>query len=471
MSPQWMESTRFVLRTVVAATCVLSIHAVLHGQSRFSVGSQRPFVISVVPVVANGAVGGVAIDASGVVEQAEQADIVALRDIRRAALEGVAEDVSRPAKLRKISLGRLDALLQQHAELNQPLAPDVLNLAGLQRVEYVFSYPDSHDLVIAGPAEGWTVDDAGNVVGANTGAAVLQLVDLIAALRTSDRLLAGEMISCSIDPTPEGLQRFSRLLRGNRVTPSTQWLERMEQAIGPQTITLTGVPPESHFAQVLVAADWQMKRLGMGLAPSPVDRLPSYLDLLSTNRGVAPRTALPRWWIAYGEQPAERDAEGLGWRVSPPGIRVCTAAGRLEADGRIAAQAESDPVAERWADAMTARYDQLAIAEPVFGKLRGCMDLALVAAVLATGDLVTHAGLQLPMLLDETRLQLAPHRVPKTTASQASAIKTSRGWVVSVSGGVELDMSSVINEAKVQANVGEVRMSAQAGPAQSWWWD
>ena len=114
----------------------------------------------------------------------------------------------------------------------------MLYLAGLQRVEYLFAYPELNDLVLAGPAEPWTVDDAGNVVGADSGAAVLQLVDLIAALRTSDMLLAGEIISCSIDPTPEGLQRFARLMSGGHATPSAQLLRRMEQAVGPQTITL-----------------------------------------------------------------------------------------------------------------------------------------------------------------------------------------------------------------------------------------
>ena len=302
--------------------------------------------------------------------------------------EGLAGDITKPSKLRKISLRRLDALLAEHVSQNKPLTSDVLYLAGLQRVEYVFAYPESSDLVLAGPAEGWTVDDAGNVVGANSGAAVMQLVDLIAALRTTDKLLAGEMISCSIDPTPAGLQRFARVMRGGRASPSAQLLRRMEQAVGPQTITLTGVSPESHFAQVLVAADWQMKRLGMGLAPSPVDGLTSYLELLKDNPDPKPRTALPRWWIAYGQQPVERDAEGLGWRISPPGIQVRTAAGRLEADGQIATQIESDPLAKQWADAMTAHYDELAIVEPVFGQLRGCMDLALVTAVLASGDLL-----------------------------------------------------------------------------------
>ena len=122
-------------------------------------------------------------------------------------------------------------------------------------------------------------------------------------------MLAGELISCSIDPTPAGLKRFARVMRGNRASPSAQLLRRMEQAVGPQTITLTGVSPESHFAQVLVAADWQMKRLGMGLVPSPVDGLTSYLELLNDDPDSTPRTALPRWWIAYGEA-----ARGAGRR-------------------------------------------------------------------------------------------------------------------------------------------------------------
>jgi hypothetical protein len=427
--------------------------------------------VGVVPVVGNGAVGGVAIDAKGTIGQAEPRDFVTLREARRAALEGVAADINQPSKLRKISLRRLDALLADHASQNKPVSPEVLYLAGLERIEYVFAYPELGDIVLAGPADAWTVDDAGNIVGANTGAAVMQLVDLIAALRTTDTLLAGEMITCSIDPTPEGLQRFTRLTRGGRASPSAQLLRRMEEAVGPQAVKLTGISPESHFAQVLVAADWQMKRLAMGLAESPIDGLSSYIELLEDNPRMKPRNALPRWWIAYGPEPVERDPDGLGWRISPPGIQVQTAAARLDADGQIASEIESDGIAKQWADAMTARYDELAILQPVFNQLRGCMDLALVTAVLASGDLLTHVGLELPMLLDDTRLQLAPHHVPKTVASHASALRRTRGWIVTVSGGVELDVASPVNNADVQPEVHEARMHATPNQNGSWWWD
>jgi hypothetical protein len=167
----------------------------------------------------------------------------------------------------------------------------------------------------------------------------------------------------------------------------------------------------------------------------------------------------------------ERDAEGLGWRISPPGIEVHAAAARLDAEGQLATEMASDPLAKQWADAMTAHYDQLALVEPVFGQLRGCMDLALVTAVLTSSDLLTHVALQAPMLLDDARLQLAPHHVPKTVASQASALRRSRAWVVTVSGGVELDVGPAVNDAEVQVKVQEARMHAAPNHATSWWWD
>jgi hypothetical protein len=424
-----------------------------------------------IPVVGNGGVGGVAIDAHGAIEQADRLDVVALRDARRAALEGLASDITKPSQLRKISLRRLDALVAQHVSRNEPLTPDMLYLAGLQRVDYVFAYPELGDVVLAGPAESWTIDDAGNAVGADSGAAVIELVDLVAALRSSDNLLAGEMISCSIDPTPEGLQRLARLLRGGRTSPSAHTLRRMEQALGPQTITLTGVTPDSHFAQVLVAADWKMKRLAMGLAPSPVDGLPNYLELLEENPNVTPQDVMPRWWIAYGPRPVECDAQGLAWRLAPPGLQVLTAATRVDAGRLRMSQTESDPMAKEWANAMTAHYDELAIADPVFGQLRGCMDLALATAVLTAGDLLTHVGLELPTLLDATRLQLAPHNVPKTAPSHASAMRRSRAWLVSVSGGVELDVTHAVNAAGVQAQLRDAHLHAAPRRPSAWWWD
>ena len=56
-------------------------------------------------------------------------------------------------------------------------------LAGLTAVEYVFFYPETNDIVIAGPAEGFFADPTDRLIGMETGRPVVLLEDLVTALR------------------------------------------------------------------------------------------------------------------------------------------------------------------------------------------------------------------------------------------------------------------------------------------------
>ena len=93
-------------------------------------------------------------------------------------------NVARTSRLRKVSLNRLEAALQAN---NGVLTDEMRHLAGLLRARYVFYYPETKDIVIAGPAEGWMANPSGRVVGINSGRPVLQLQDLVVALRTFGR--------------------------------------------------------------------------------------------------------------------------------------------------------------------------------------------------------------------------------------------------------------------------------------------
>ena len=54
----------------------------------------------------------------------------------------------------------------------------------------------------------------------------------------------------------------------------------IEQSLGPERISFTNVPTTSHFARVLLAADYQMKRLAMEFDPSPIRGLPGFLHMI-----------------------------------------------------------------------------------------------------------------------------------------------------------------------------------------------
>ena len=127
-------------------------------------------------------------------------------------------------------------------------------LAGLQRIEYVFYYPDSKDIVIAGPAEGWITDVANRVVGMSTGRPVVQLQDLVAGLRAFPP--GGEptgLIGCSIDPTPESEASLRRFVDSvpKHITPDMKnpIVSGIYANKGMHAVSINGVSPKTHFAQ------------------------------------------------------------------------------------------------------------------------------------------------------------------------------------------------------------------------------
>ncbi len=158
--------------------------------------------------------------------------------------------MNQPVELRKISLRRLEAAIQQARQNGMGQLPEEIRfLAGLQRVQYVLVNPEQNDIVLAGPGEGWKVNEAGDVVGVTTGLPVMRLDDLMVAFRTVDAARQGGIL-CSIDPTTEGLKQFEAVVNqaGGRMQAGV--IEALERAMGAQNIRVEGVPGNSRFARV-----------------------------------------------------------------------------------------------------------------------------------------------------------------------------------------------------------------------------
>ena len=99
-------------------------------------------------------VGGVSIDAKGVVTKVRVDELSELQRVRQQAFQPVPGDL-KALTLRKISLRQLEAAIAEHRKNGTPLTDDMRYLAGLQRIQYVFVYPEQNDIVLAGPGEGW----------------------------------------------------------------------------------------------------------------------------------------------------------------------------------------------------------------------------------------------------------------------------------------------------------------------------
>jgi hypothetical protein len=434
-------------------------------------------VVLVRPVMAgiaglrNSAVGGISIDVEGVVgppvESAQEKMLTTLRE----EIKSAPAEMAAPVKLRMISLQALNRICEEAARTNFGQLPDEVRfLAGLQRIQYIFLYPEENDIVLAGPGEGWRVDDNANVVGITTGRPVMRLDDLLVALRFV-QVARTEGISCSIDPTDAGNRALQQVLdqqrRSGNLNPSI--LEpAMKQAFGPQQVKIAGVPASSHFARVLVAADYRMKRIAMHLDKSPVSDLPSYLELLQTSRKAA--GVNPRWWIACDYQPLAASEDQLAWELRGPGVQVKTEDELTTADGSVRGTGRTSTAAQRWANLMTEHYDALSVEDGVFGELRNLMDMCVVAAVIAHHGLATKAGLSIPLLTDpRSALQLEEWHAPKQVAPEVSFLRTRGSWIVTASGGVQIESWQAASRTENVANLGQVRAHAGRSAGSFWW--
>lgn len=417
------------------------------------------------------AVGGISIDAHGIVRNLDPEASQELATRRRDLLARTPDAGGRATPLRKVSLGGLCKAVADFSASGRPLPPEILFLGGLEQVTHLFVDPDGHDIVLAGPADSAAIDGAGNVVGAANGRPLLHLEDLIVALRAIEGARAGG-VRCSIDPSPEGVMKLQRYLAGLKTigTNPEATLRSMENVLGPQKVTVGGVPTESRIARVLVAADYRLKRIGMGLEPSGVAALPSYLSMVPP--GATSGATLPRFWLEAEYDPLVRDPDELAWKISGRRMKCLTATDIVAPGGPARGKAPADKVAEAWCATMTEHYEELARQQPVFAELVNCVDLAVVAALIHGRQLDTRAGLDLAPLVDPTRLALPVYEAPATLATVATGFKKGSRWIVSASGGIQFQPWAFATNTNESADSAATRTDALAGrPAADWHWD
>jgi hypothetical protein len=410
-------------------------------------------------------VGGISINAAGLLENASLDMLGELGRVRAQAIGKAPADLREVVPMRKISLRGLDAAIADCFKNNKPLTDDLLYLGGLQQVRYIFVYPEQHDIVLVGPAEGWKVDAKGDIVGLTTNRPVMLLDDLLVAIR-AEKNAATDDISCSIGPTAEGLQRWKAVSSRQRTMGNPQVVAaNFEQALGKQQITFTGVPDTSHFARVLIAADYRMKRIAMNFEKSPVAGLPSFLSMMSASGPM-----MPRWWLEPKYDAVLRDGDGLAWEFRGGSAKCMTEEDFLTAAG-TQHSGKASPLAQKWADLMTAKYPALAVADPTFGKLRNCMELAIVGAVLAKENLVGRSGGTFPMIFDVKALQTDQFAAPKEVDSKVSMIQKGTNWIVSASGGVAIHAWAVADKAQKSDEPAAARAKAAPADKAKWCWN
>ncbi|MHB8899294.1 MAG: DUF1598 domain-containing protein [Thermoguttaceae bacterium] len=426
---------------------------------------------------------GVVIDPEGMLRKAmKTASSEQLSALRRAvAYRSPDDDVQKSSTLRKISLPRLERELQVRAAAGKGPTVAMAMLAGLRRIKYVFVYPETGDLVIAGPAGDWRLSEENRFVSVETGEPIVQLDDLVVVFRQmgdSRELCFG----CLIVPTQEGLARVKAFAEQSAQRPLKRgtrdaWLDQLRQQLGKQNLEVYGIDPQTRVASVMLEADYHMKLVGMGLEPG-VPGLESYLDLARKDETATASMSVLRWWFTLNYDSVTATAGRDAMEISGSGVQVLSENEMLEADGRRVHTGRSDDLNHEFAASFTRHFEQLCQRYPVYAELRNICDLALIAALVKRQNLAEAVGWEMAHFRDGAACPVRLGPTPRAVDSVINHRSTRRGEIlVGVSGGVRVDPAYLLKTRPLAADRGErvASQRAQSPPGATessrWWWD
>ena len=419
---------------------------------------------------------GVLIDAKGVLQKRLYADPGGRLTRQRIAATkaSLAPELARFSTLRKISLNRLEKAILDNGGA---VTDEMRYLAGLQRVRNVFYYPQTRDIVIAGSAEGWSTNLAGRIVGITTAQPVVQLQDLVVALRAFPPGGRGTpVIGCSIDPTQHGLAEMQRFLRatGSYATPAqTEYIVTgLRTSLGMQEVSITGVPPDTHFAQVLVEADYRMKLIGIGLERPPV-RMVSFVAKATPSQ--VSRNALFRWFFTPDYKCVRQSQDGLAMELVGDGVKLVGEDELVSADGQRRGRSRSG-ASQAFVTSFTKKYPELARQSPVYAELRNLIDLVVAAAYIQQKDYYGKADWEIKLFGNEGAFAVETYNAPRQVESTVAAIWRGRRLMTPIGGGVHIEAamalkpeSSLYDENGMLAKLrNETTLELADG---QWWWD
>jgi Protein of unknown function (DUF1598) len=443
--------------------------------------------------------GGVLVDAEGVLRltvnnqtvvvksTAGQAPAELLRLRRKTSSHAsVSENAHTQSKLRFVSLPKLELAIARRQQLHQPLTIDMLVLAGLRQIEYVLISPPTDDsqlgdLVLAGPAGAWQVQPTGRIVATSTGRPLVRLDDLLVMLRryqTAKRRSFG----CSITPRRAALAATQDYLRATNTQPlkangRNRWLTGLRDTLGKQDVEFFGIDPQTHVASILLAADYHMKLIGMGLVDG-VDGVDSYLSTVTLSPdGAPPSMNVLRWWFTMHYHPVATNRVRDTFQIRGPGVQVLSENELLSARGRRVHTGESNELNRQFATNFTAAFEQLSHKFPIYAELHNLFDLALVVALIEAEGLAERAGWSQGPFMDAHRLRLPAVATPKHVETVINhRLLKDRHIIAGVSGGVWIDAASTLRVRAVKpATLPPIWQSRTTVPdaneIANWWWD
>ncbi len=271
------------------------------------------------------------------------------------------------------------------------------------------------------------------------------------------------------------MQQFLNQIGGRALPGDTRRIvEGLQKSLGLQVVTISGISANTHFANVMVEADYRMKLIGIGLERPPV-RITSYVDRASPS-SVA-RNALQRWYFVPDYESVRVTDDGMAVELVGEGVKLISADEMVRADGTRQASGRVDGASQQFVDSFTRRYDQLAHKVPVYAQLRNLIDMLVASAYIQQQDFYGQAGWSMELFGNEKIVPVEVYAAAKQVDTAVNAIWKGNVLMTPIGGGVHIDALQAISAEHIQPDAeGAVaaareRVEVKNLTAGQWWWD
>jgi len=247
------------------------------------------------------------------------------------------------------------------------------------------------------------------------------------------------------------------------------------QSLGLEKVTIKGVPANTHFAQILVEADYRMKLIGIGLETPPIKQLVSYIERAKPSS--VSKNALERWFFVPDYECLRVTEDDAALELIGDGVKLVNADEVVAADGSRAKSGTIDAASRDFTQNFTKKYPELAAVSPVYSQLRNCIDLAMLAAFMQQKDYYAKAGWEMPLFGSETAYPVRTLSAPQQVETAVASVWKGNHLMTPIGGGVEIRATKALarenaqgdSEGKVAAERDKVDLKGLA--KDQWWWD
>lgn len=212
---------------------------------------------------------------------------------------------------------------------------------------------------------------------------------------------------CSIAPDPKVYKKLNQVW--NRTDDTEDAVRQWEKIChSPQQVRVFGIPFNTHFARVMVKADYDMKRLVDGSDELSIFAFNSLMGMEFEREKVrirkgesraAPINNLNRFWFSPGEYFFLEDDNMV--MIERCAVKLLTEEEHMNEQGKIVGAGHANPAAKQFSEDFTGFYDDIATERPIFRELENLFRFVALAKVLKLKSPHLKIGLNLDYLLEQ----------------------------------------------------------------------